>query len=74
MARADALPAEIQARYHEELEHLDRIRGASIYPAVQNIVVACGALGLGTVITTNHTSCEGGQICAWFPPTSRHSR
>jgi nitroreductase len=27
---------------------------ASIYPAVQNIILACRALGLGTVLTTNH--------------------
>ncbi|MBV8868287.1 MAG: nitroreductase family protein, partial [Acetobacteraceae bacterium] len=32
--------------------------GASIYPAVQNIVLACRALGLGTVITTNHILYE----------------
>lgn len=32
--------------------------GASIYPAVQNIVLACRALGLGTVVTTNHTIAE----------------
>ena len=37
---------------------LDRIRGASIYPAVQNIILACRALGLGTVITTNHLRIE----------------
>src|SRR6185437_2582670 len=49
---------EVQARYQEELEYLDRIRGASIYPAVQNIILACRALGLGTVITTNHLRCE----------------
>jgi nitroreductase len=28
--------------------------GASIYPAVQNILLACRALGLGAVLTTNH--------------------
>jgi nitroreductase len=33
-------------------------RMASIYPAVQNIILACRALGLGTVLTTNHTLCE----------------
>jgi nitroreductase len=33
--------------------------GASIYPAVQNIILACRALGLGTVLTTNHTIAEG---------------
>lgn len=33
-------------------------RMASIYPAVQNIILACRALGLGTVPTTNHLLCE----------------
>jgi nitroreductase len=33
-------------------------RMASIYPAVQNLILACRALGLGTVLTTNHTLCE----------------
>jgi len=32
--------------------------GASIYPAVQNIILACRGLGLGTVLTTNHTVAE----------------
>jgi nitroreductase len=32
--------------------------GASIYPAVQNIIPACRAFGLGTLITTNHIRCE----------------
>ena len=32
--------------------------GASIYPAVQNIMLAAGALGLGTVLTTLHTRHE----------------
>ena len=54
----DALPPEMQARYDEELEYMRRIRGASIYPAVQNIILACRALGLGTVLTTNHIRCE----------------
>jgi len=31
---------------------------ASIYPAVQNVILACRALGLGTVLTTNHILCE----------------
>ena len=51
-------PAQFQARYQDELAYLDRIRGASIYPAVQNIILACRALGLGTLITTNHLRCE----------------
>ncbi|MBI2171708.1 MAG: nitroreductase family protein [Chloroflexi bacterium] len=33
-------------------------RGASIYPAVQNLMLAAEALGLGTVITTLHTRFE----------------
>ena len=32
--------------------------GSSIYPAVQNIMLAASALGLGTVITTLHTKHE----------------
>ena len=32
--------------------------GASIYPAVQNVILACRALGLGTVLTTNHVILE----------------
>jgi nitroreductase len=54
-ARA-TLPPEID--YDAELAYADRIRGASIYPAVQNILLACRALGLGTVLTTNHLRCE----------------
>ena len=53
-----ALPAEVRARYVDEQRYLERIRGASIYPAVQNIVLACRALGLGTTITTNHLRLE----------------
>jgi nitroreductase len=52
----DRLPPEID--YDAELAYLDRIRGASIYPAIQNLILACRALGLGTVLTTNHLRCE----------------
>jgi nitroreductase len=54
----DALPPNLAQRYEDEIAYVDRIRGASIYPAVQNILLACRALGLGTVITTNHIRCE----------------
>jgi nitroreductase len=54
----DKLSPEMQARYADELAYMQRIRGASIYPAVQNIILACRALGLGTVLTTNHIRCE----------------
>ncbi len=32
--------------------------GASIYPAVQNVILACRAMGLGTCMTTNHMLLE----------------
>jgi len=32
----------------------DRMSGASIYPSVQNMMLACRALGLGTNLTTRH--------------------
>jgi len=56
MPARDKPPAEIG--YEAERTYLDRIQGASIYPAVQNIILACRALGLGTVLTTNHLRCE----------------
>src|SRR5262245_57559921 len=55
----ETLPPEVQAVFDQELLYTDRIRGASIYPAVQNIILACRAFGLGTLITTNHIRCEG---------------
>jgi nitroreductase len=54
----ESLPPDIAARWEDEVAYADRIRGASIYPAVQNIILACRGLGLGTVITTNHIRCE----------------
>jgi nitroreductase len=54
----EALPPSVQAIYEAELAYEQRIRGASIYPAVQNIILACRAFGLGTLITTNHIRCE----------------
>ena len=54
----DALPPAMAAHWEDEVAYADRIRGASVYPAVQNIILACRALGLGTVITTNHIRCE----------------
>jgi nitroreductase len=54
----ESLPPSLQPIYENELRYVERIRGASIYPAVQNIILACRALGLGTTITTNHIRCE----------------
>ena len=54
----EALPADVRARHLDEQRYVERIRGASIYPAVQNVILACRAFGLGTTITTNHIRCE----------------
>jgi nitroreductase len=54
----DTLPPDIRARFADEQRYVERIRGSSIYPAVQNVILACRALGLGTTITTNHIRCE----------------
>jgi nitroreductase len=53
-----SLPPDLQKSLAAEQRYVERIRGASIYPAVQNIILACRALGLGTTITTNHIRCE----------------
>ena len=58
MPSREALPGQVAARYEAHIAYQERIRGASIYPAVQNILLACRAIGLGTVITTNHILYE----------------
>jgi len=40
------------------LSNMPRMAGSSIYPAVQNIILACRGLGLGTVLTTIHMFYE----------------
>jgi len=54
----EALPPDVRARHLDEQRYVERIRGASIYPAIQNVILACRAFGLGTTITTNHIRCE----------------
>jgi nitroreductase len=54
----DTLPPDMRRHHQGELAYAERIRGSSIYPAVQNIILACRSLGLGTTITTNHIRCE----------------
>jgi nitroreductase len=58
MPPQQALPDFVAARYEAHLAYQEHIRGSSIYPAVQNIILACRALGLGTLITTNHILYE----------------
>lgn len=48
------LPPEVAAA----MKSMARISGSSIYPAVQNIILACRGLGLGTVLTTIHAYFE----------------
>jgi nitroreductase len=45
---ASKLPDEIKAK----MAGAARIAGSSIYPAVQNIILACRTFGLGTTLTT----------------------
>lgn len=54
----DGMPPELAATFKAAAHDLARMEGASIYPAVQNIILACRALGLGTVLTTNHLVYE----------------
>ena len=58
MPPRESLPKAVADRYAAHLAYQEQIRGASIYPAVQNILLACRGLGLGTVITTNHILYE----------------
>ena len=62
--------------------------GACIYPALQNLMLAARALGLGTTLTTAHRGCEkrvkellgvpdGGETLAMIPlgwPAGRFGR
>jgi len=65
----EALLPQLQSHYENERRYQDLIRGSSIYPAIQNIILACRALGLGTIITTNHIRFEDEvKAVLWLPP------
>jgi nitroreductase len=51
----------------------NRAAGASIYPAVQNMVLAARALGLGTTLTTRHLLYEKEAEAALGLPRDVHS-
>jgi nitroreductase len=51
---ASNLPTDVKAR----MAGAARLAGSSIYPAVQNVILACRAFGLGTVLTTIHAFFE----------------
>ncbi len=48
------LPPEIMS----QMGKMVRLGGSSIYPAVQNIILACRSFGIGTVLTTLHIFFE----------------
>lgn len=52
------VPSGLSPEVASAMATMARTRGASIYPAVQNIILACRALGLGTVLTTIHAFFE----------------
>ena len=51
----------------------NRMAGSSIYPAVQNMVLAARALGLGTTLTTRHMLFEKEADAALGLPSGVHS-
>jgi nitroreductase len=51
----------------------DRSQGASIYPAVQNMLLATRALGLGSTLTTRHLRFEKETDAALGLPEGVHS-
>ncbi len=50
-----------------------RTAGSSIYPAVQNMLLAARALGLGSTLTTRHTAYEKEVDAAMGIPPGYHS-
>ena len=54
-------------------ENQDRTAGSSIYPAVQNMLLATRALGLGTTLTTRHTGYAKECDAAMGIPEGYHS-
>jgi nitroreductase len=51
----------------------NRVAGASIYPAVENMLLAARALGLGSVLTTRHINYEKECDAAMGIPPGFHS-
>ena len=50
--------ANVSGKILEGMKTMARFESSSIYPAVQNIILACRAYGLGTVLTTLHAVLE----------------
>ena len=62
-------PVWIVACLDEGTAQPSRMSGASIYPAVQNMLLAARALGLGTTLTTRHLLHEEEAEAALGCPT-----
>ena len=72
-ARPDPERGQPAPATREDGENPDRTAGSSIYPAVQNMLLATRALGLGTTLTTRHTG-YGKEVDAIFGlPAGVHS-
>jgi nitroreductase len=56
-----------------EGDNPNRTAGSSIYPAVQNMLLAARALGLGSTLTTRHTAYEKEVDAAMGIPPGYHS-
>ncbi len=55
---AAAPPPNLTPELQSGMRAMVRLSGSSIFPAVQNIILACRAFGLGTVLTTIHVFFE----------------
>ena len=53
-----APPPNLTPEMASAMRAMGRMAGSSIYPAVQNVILACRAFGLGTVLTTIHAFFE----------------
>ncbi|HUA34380.1 MAG TPA: nitroreductase family protein [Candidatus Binataceae bacterium] len=51
-------PPQLPPEAAAAMKNLGRMSGSSIYPAVQNVILACRAVGLGTCLTTIHMFYE----------------
>jgi nitroreductase len=74
-ARGAGAPPDLPPELRAAMRATVRLAGSSIYPAVQNIILACRAFGLGTVLTTIHAYFEDEvrQVLALPPEVSTYA-
>ncbi len=56
--KTDPMTAGATPEMNDLMRKMVRMSGASVFPAVQNVILSCRALGLGTVLTTIHVFFE----------------